>query len=312
MYPANKRLLSKKREGDTEEDSNSNLPEAQQVGSNYDPSLANNTSIFANTPAFPSHASPQRNSDGSRRATTSGELMPRDWMVTGKVACQTCQQRKGKCSGQENLQQIQHHLKCDYCTQNNLQCIWKAPQRTIAKAYSRRRPTTAGSSSSAPGQGDRAQVQTKSACVACQKRKQRCTGERPSCQTCASKGYTCTYDVADGKTRSEDLKFKIQEAEEREDKLLRLVGAMQHGTKEVSSSLLARLRMGASLEQLLQTETDPNIIAAFSGNSQPQPTESPHQYSETSSYQRPGFPGHQKSDESAASGSSGSICMLQP
>lgn len=303
MYPPNKKLLSKKREADSEQESNQ--AEAQQMGNVYDPNLGNR-------PALPSSSLPQVNHDSLRRATMSGETGPQNWIVTGKVACQTCQQRKGKCSGQNDLQQIQHHLKCDYCTQNNLQCIWKAPRRTIAKAYSRQRPTTAGSSRSAANQGDRSQLQTKSACSACQKRKQRCTGERPSCQTCASKGYTCTYDVADGKTRNEDLKFKIQEAEEREDKLTRLVSAMQNGTKEVSSSLLARLRMGESLEQLLSTEPEPNIIAGFTGNYQPQPTESPHQYSETNLYQRPSLPDHQQSDESAASGSSGSICMLQP
>lgn len=304
--------MSKKPAADREQ--NSTSTEAQQMGNAYNSNLGSYAAtVLGNRPAFPSSALPQISTDGQPRATVSDDQTHSStWLVTGKVACHTCQQRKGKCSGQNDRQPIQHHLKCDYCVENRLQCIWKAPKRTIAKASSRQRPTTAGSSSSAPGQGDRSQVQTKSACVACQKRKQRCTGERPACKTCVDKGYTCSYDVADGKTRSEDLKFKIQEAEEREAKLMQLLSAMKHGTKEQSSSLLARLRMGASLEDLLETKTEPSTIAAFSGTSQPRLMESPHQYSETDSHQHPGFPGHLQSDESFASATSGSICILRP
>lgn len=106
-------------------------------------------------------------------------------------------------------------------------------------------------------------MQTKSACSECQRRKQRCTGERPTCKSCVDKEIECFYEVADGKTRNEDLKFKVQEATERGDKLDLLVGAMRNGTSEHSSALLARLRTGASLDDLLYGETDSNHLPTF-------------------------------------------------
>ena len=190
--------------------------------------------------------------------------MAQDRIVTGKmIACQNCQRRKGTCSGQDDQQPVQLDSKCDYCAGNRVQCVWKAPVRAIATATSRRRPNTgrqAGSSGSAAVQGEKSQLQTKSACAGCQRRKQRCTGDRPACQSCVDKGIACFYDVADGKTRSEDLKYKLQEATERGDKLGQLVGAMRHGSCEESSALLARLRRGATLDELLYAETGPDHL----------------------------------------------------
>jgi hypothetical protein len=56
-------------------------------------------------------------------------------------------------------------------------------------------------------------------------------------------------------TRSEDLKFKVREATERGDRLEQLVDAMRRGTDQQSSELLARLRVGATLDDLLDTES---------------------------------------------------------
>jgi hypothetical protein len=98
------------------------------------------------------------------------------------------------------------------------------------------------------------------------KRKQRCTGERPACQFCAEKQQTCSYEVADGMTRTEDLKHRVQEATERGDKLVQLVCAMQRGTQEQSSILLARLRVGASVDDLLHPETDPDQFPEYIRN----------------------------------------------
>ena len=65
----------------------------------------------------------------------------------------------------------------------------------------------------------------------------------------------CSYEVADGMTRSEDLKLKVREATERGDRLDQLVDAMRQGTDQQSSELLARLRVGATLDDLLDPET---------------------------------------------------------
>lgn len=65
----------------------------------------------------------------------------------------------------------------------------------------------------------------------------------------------CSYEVADGMTRTEDLKSKVREATERGDRLEQLVGAMRRGTDQESSRLLARLRVGATVDDLLDPET---------------------------------------------------------
>lgn len=56
-------------------------------------------------------------------------------------------------------------------------------------------------------------------------------------------------------TRTEDLKSKVREATERGDRLDQLVGAMRRGTDQESSELLARLRVGATVDDLLDPET---------------------------------------------------------
>jgi hypothetical protein len=65
----------------------------------------------------------------------------------------------------------------------------------------------------------------------------------------------CSYEVADGMTRSEDLKFKLRKATERGDRLEELVNAMRYGSDRQSSQLLARLRVGATLDDLLDPES---------------------------------------------------------
>jgi hypothetical protein len=127
----------------------------------------------------------------------------------------------------------------------------------MANPISRRRPNTAARavSSQDTSEGGNLPLQILSACAECRRRKQKCTGDRPSCQFCAETGQVCSYEVAEGMTRSEDLKFKVREATERGDRLEQLVGAMRRETDQRSSELLARLRVGATLDDLLDAES---------------------------------------------------------
>lgn len=271
MNRADREDLSKEREVYVEEDAT--LPDAPQVDAEYNVHLDSavyDPALFGNNPAIQSPGRSEAGNNDPSKAIISSVPTAQDWIVAGKsIACQNCQQRRGKCSGQDDRQPIQLALKCDYCARNRVQCVWKAPVRATATATSRRRPNTrgqAGSSDFAAVQGGRSQLQTKSACAGCQRRKQRCTGDRPACQSCVDKGIACLYDVADGKTRSEDLKFKVQEATERGDKLDQLVSAMRHGSCEESSALLARLRRGATLDELLYAETGSNHLPILARN----------------------------------------------
>lgn len=91
----------------------------------------------------------------------------------------------------------------------------------------------------------------KSACVQCQKRKTKCSGQRPVCRFCGDRNLECSWDISDGLTRTADLKSKLLAASRRSDDLEELVGAMRHGTDQKSTMLLARLRLGDTLADLL-------------------------------------------------------------
>jgi hypothetical protein len=91
----------------------------------------------------------------------------------------------------------------------------------------------------------------KTACIQCQKRKTKCSGQRPVCRFCSDRDLKCSWDVGDGLTRIADLKKKLLEVNRLSDDLGELVGAMRSGTDQTSSMLLAKLRLGDSLESLL-------------------------------------------------------------
>lgn len=91
----------------------------------------------------------------------------------------------------------------------------------------------------------------KSACIQCQKRKTKCSGQRPVCHFCSNRNLDCSWDVDEGLTRTADLKRKLLEANALSGDLGELVEAMRSGTDQTSSMLLAKLRSGDSLGSLL-------------------------------------------------------------
>ncbi|KAK6443232.1 hypothetical protein LTR95_000056 [Oleoguttula sp. CCFEE 5521] len=121
----------------------------------------------------------------------------------------------------------------------------------------------------------------KSACAQCQKRKTKCSGDRPICRFCSDRGLECSWDIGDGMTRTADLKQKLhaatgrgeklkrllsdeatrgaavrqklEAAEERQEDLNRLMEAMRSSTDQVSTMLLARLRLGEPIEDLIDS-----------------------------------------------------------
>lgn len=122
------------------------------------------------------------------------------------------------------------------------------------------------------GQSRKKAEPVKSACVQCQKRKTKCSGERPVCRFCSDRKLECSWDVGDGVTRAADLKQKLLEARQGSDgfqqQLLEarqgsddldaLMCAMRSESDEISTMLLAKLRMGASVEDLATSVRDPS------------------------------------------------------
>lgn len=106
-------------------------------------------------------------------------------------------------------------------------------------------------SSDRPGRPRKKAEPVKSACVQCQKRKTKCSGQRPVCRFCSDRNLECSWDIGDGLTRTADLKQKLHEANLKSEELSDLVSAMRTGTDQTSSMLLAKLRLGCSMEELL-------------------------------------------------------------
>lgn len=96
------------------------------------------------------------------------------------------------------------------------------------------------------------QAQVRSACTLCQKRKGRCSGDRPICQFCSQNNRRCTYNVAEGSTRTQDLKDKLEEALAQIEDLQLFIEALRSKSNGISTELFARLRVGDSIEELLR------------------------------------------------------------
>lgn len=91
----------------------------------------------------------------------------------------------------------------------------------------------------------------KCACFQCKKRKTKCSGRRPVCHFCEDRNLECSWDSADGLTRAADLKRQLNEAIDYSEHLGILVDAMRSSSIQISTMLLAKLRLGESLQDLI-------------------------------------------------------------
>ena len=94
-------------------------------------------------------------------------------------------------------------------------------------------------------------TQARSACIRCRKRKAKCSGDRPSCQSCSRRNEECTYNVAEGFTRAEHNTEKLRAALALNEDLNAFIDALRFNTNAVSTELFARLRCGEPVEDLL-------------------------------------------------------------
>jgi hypothetical protein len=150
-------------------------------------------------------------------------------------------------------------FQCITCGNSGPKSLYGHPEKetnpTRQKHLGPLRTTNRAGKARLAGKDWKVPLQVKYACSECRRRKQRCSGEHPSCQFCDHRELTCSYEVADGLTRSEDLKRRAREATCRADNLEKIFKAMQSGTSEDSTMLLAQMRLGTPIEQLLSTAT---------------------------------------------------------
>ena len=90
----------------------------------------------------------------------------------------------------------------------------------------------------------------KSACGQCQKRKTKCSGERPVCEFCRERSLECSWEIGDGLTRNADLRQRLADANEHAIDINMLVHDMRTNTDAVATTLLAKLRLGDSIQDL--------------------------------------------------------------
>jgi hypothetical protein len=91
-----------------------------------------------------------------------------------------------------------------------------------------------------------------SACTHCRRRKTKCSGQRPVCQFCKERGLTCEWNIPGGLTRTEDLRRRLEDAERYCQEAYLLIEALQSGSIETATMLLAKLRFGVSLSDLAE------------------------------------------------------------
>lgn len=73
------------------------------------------------------------------------------------------------------------------------------------------------------------------------------------CQSCFAGGRICSWDTPDGSTRDQYLKARFANVMRQLDDLRVLVNAMRDDTDEQSTMLLAKLRLGFTVETLAQS-----------------------------------------------------------
>ncbi|KAI4848802.1 hypothetical protein E4T45_06180, partial [Aureobasidium sp. EXF-8846] len=78
-----------------------------------------------------------------------------------------------------------------------------------------------------------------------------CNGERPFCSACQTRGLSCTYDVVEGATRTEDLKQKVASLSLRVQNLELFVNKLRYSTDNEASAILAQLRLGDTVDGIL-------------------------------------------------------------
>jgi len=90
----------------------------------------------------------------------------------------------------------------------------------------------------------------KSACGQCQKRKTKCSGQRPICGFCSDRGLECSWEIGDGLTRNADLRQRLTDANLHAIDINTLVHDMRTNSDAVATTLLAKLRLGDSIQDL--------------------------------------------------------------
>ena len=81
----------------------------------------------------------------------------------------------------------------------------------------------------------------------------KCFGERPACDRCIRKSELCIYDVAEGVSRQQDLRTRLQSAHAELGQTKGFIHTLQHSSDTDADALILfeRLRSGEDMAQLV-------------------------------------------------------------
>ncbi|KAK4199183.1 hypothetical protein QBC40DRAFT_282353 [Triangularia verruculosa] len=96
-------------------------------------------------------------------------------------------------------------------------------------------------------------AKTRSPCVSCKEKRRKCDGKRSSCTECQRRAITCVYDRPEGLTRADQLKAENSALASQVSRLQHVVDRLRSSTDQDAALLLARLRLGDSVDQLANT-----------------------------------------------------------
>jgi hypothetical protein len=193
-------------------------------------------------------------SDTERVCDPTSGIRPNEQSRTGRKSrqansvCSSCRDDGSRCSSQRPACRCRSgkHLECPSGLSKDTSQRASYKSRVLMRVETGRK---ASITKTIP-------LQVRSACTWCQKRKAKCTGERPVCRCCSDRGLDCSWDVADGSTRTSDLKRRLREATNRSLDLDRIFAVLRDGTDVKSTEVLARLRLGDSNAEVILSLTD--------------------------------------------------------
>ncbi|KAH4855471.1 hypothetical protein HBH75_086550 [Parastagonospora nodorum] len=92
------------------------------------------------------------------------------------------------------------------------------------------------------------------ACVQCRSGKVKCDGTRPRCMRCSEMDLACHFDVAEGVSRAERMRLlKRETLSGRAEEMERVIQALRTSSDDQASAILARLRIGNRLDEVVKT-----------------------------------------------------------
>ncbi|OIW25543.1 hypothetical protein CONLIGDRAFT_635364 [Coniochaeta ligniaria NRRL 30616] len=98
------------------------------------------------------------------------------------------------------------------------------------------------------------------ACGACQKARTKCTGDRPACYRCQSKGVTCVYDIQARVSRVASNLGQVMRITDENTMLRELVNNLRTRTWTEAVEILRRVRDTPDLGQVIQFIRDADLI----------------------------------------------------